>query len=203
MKTDNLKSRVARLVARQDLLMEQQIETRQKKKTLESLIEDIDTARSYIQEAARITQEALEFRISTIGTSMLQTIFDDPYELKVTFEPKGNRMDASITLKRGDEKVDPLSASGGGVVDIVAFSFRVSLWSISHPRPRNTMILDEPFRFVSKDLQPRLANALSEISERLKLQFIIVTHEDTLSMTADRVFMVDQAEGISSVQVIS
>jgi DNA repair exonuclease SbcCD ATPase subunit len=57
--------------------------------------------------------------------------------------------------------------------------------------------LDEPFRFVSSDLQDRASQMVKELSEKLGLQFIIITHNPTLASYADKTFEVHLHKGRS------
>ena len=92
-----------------------------------------------------------------------------------------------------------MDASGGGAVDVAAFALRVASWSMQHPRSRATIILDEPMRFLSTDLQPKASEMLKQLSEKLGLQFIIITHEEELADEADKVFEIRQRKGVSEV----
>jgi DNA repair exonuclease SbcCD ATPase subunit len=96
-------------------------------------------------------------------------------------------------------ELSPLSASGGGAVDIAAFGLRLSLWTLPEKRTRGVIVLDEPFRFLSKDLHAKAGQAIKELSARLGLQFIIVTHENTLQESADKIFRVEKRRGVSKV----
>jgi len=58
------------------------------------------------------------------------------------------------------------------------------------PKKRNVIILDEPLRFLSEDKQERASQMIKELSDRLGIQFIIVTHNATLAGYADKVFRV-------------
>lgn len=165
---------------------------------------DIQEAQALLQTVAQATQQELEYHISELVTLALAGVFANPYELCLDFELKRNRSEAFLTFrKRGREaKLDPMACTGGGAVDIAAMALRVSLWSLRRPRSRATIVMDEPFRFVSRDLQHKAAKMLKEISTRLGLQFIIITHERILIEYADRVFDVTQVEGVSQVAVL-
>jgi len=45
-------------------------------------------------------------------------------------------------------------------------------------------------RFVSSDLQERAGEMVAEISKKLGLQFIMITHEESLTIHADKVYTV-------------
>jgi DNA repair exonuclease SbcCD ATPase subunit len=92
-----------------------------------------------------------------------------------------------------------LTASGGGAVDVAAFALRIASWSMAQPHSRNTIILDEPLRFLSVDLQEKASTMIKEVSDKLGIQMILVTHNDTLASFADRVFNVSIKKGVSKV----
>jgi len=146
------------------------------------------------------TQRQLQFHISDITSMALEAVFDEPYTLQVEFVERRNKTECDLIFKRDDHEMDPLTASGGGAVDVAAFALRVASWSMQKPLSRRCIILDEPFRFVSQDLQEKAAQMLSELSARLNLQFIIVTHETILSDYADKSFKVNLRKGISQIK---
>lgn len=158
-----------------------------------------EKAQAIIQKVAQDTQSQLEYHISDIVTMALDTIFDEPYEFKVKFVLKRNKTECELLFIRGEEEVDPLSASGGGVIDVASFALRIALWTLQAPKSRNTIILDEPFKFLSKDLLPRACDLLQELHKKLNLQFIIVTHLDELAECADKTFEIKIKKGISKI----
>lgn len=158
-----------------------------------------DKAQVIIQKVAKETQQELEYHISDIVTMAIETIFDDPYKFKIEFETKRNRTECSLLFERDGELISPLMASGGGVIDVASFALRIALWTLQTPRNRNVLILDEPFKFLSKDLLPRSSELLKELSSKLKLQFIIVTHLDELTENADKTFTVKIKKGVSKI----
>lgn len=153
-----------------------------------------EKARTLIMEAGLKTQESLSYHIGEITTLALEAVFEDPYELKVEFLERRNKTECDLYFERDGERIEPMDASGGGAVDIAAFALRIASWSMMHPKLRNTIILDEPMKNLSKDMQEKASLMLQEISKKLGIQFIIVTHEETLTKYADRVFMVEKAK---------
>ncbi len=159
----------------------------------------LEQAREIIREVGLKTQQGLQFHISDITSLALEAVFENPYELKAEFVQRRNKTECDLFFQRQGDKIDPLSGSGVGAVDVAAFALRIASWSMSHPRTRNTIILDEPFRFLSEDYQEQASQMLKEISQRLGIQFIIVTHEQVLASYADRTFEVKIKKGISNV----
>ena len=64
------------------------------------------------------------------------------------------------------------------------------------------IILDEPFRFISRDLQARAGEILKMLSQKLGLQILMVTHIGEMIDIADKVFEVKKnLDGRSVVKV--
>lgn len=176
--------------------------------TLQKEIEDARTslteheqAREIIRKVGMDTQSQLQVSISDITSLALEAVFDNPYELKVEFIQRRNKTECDLYFERNGNRVDPLTASGVGAVDVAAFALRIASWSMSVPHSRNVIILDEPFRFLSENYQEQASLMLKEISSKLGIQFLVVTHENTLANAADRTFQVSIRKGISNVKI--
>lgn len=159
-------------------------------KELETKTKDIEQARTIINEVAAMTQEELSFHVSGLVTLALQAVFGPGYEMKMTFESKRGKTEARIKLCKDGQEFDPIAESGGGVVDIMAFALRVSIWHLSTPSTRGVFVLDEPFRFVSAKYRPLVAEMIGLLSTKLRIQFLIVTHDPDMMEGADRVYRV-------------
>ena len=158
-----------------------------------------EQAREIVREVGLKTQQQLQINISDITSLALEAVFPDPYELQVEFVQRRNKTECDLYFVRDGNKVDPLTASGVGAVDVAAFALRIASWSMMQPRTRNTIILDEPFRFLSENYQEQASNMLKEISQKLGIQFIIISHNVTLANCADKSFTVHIKKGISHV----
>jgi DNA repair exonuclease SbcCD ATPase subunit len=159
-----------------------------------------EKAREIIRIVGQKTQEQLSFHISDIVSMAMEAIFPKPYELVVEFVQRRNKTECDLYFVRDGNKVDPLTASGVGAVDVASFALRVASWSMMLPRTRNTIILDEPFRYLSENYQEQASIMLKEISDKLSIQFIIVTHEEVLANYADKTFNVSIRKGRSKVK---
>jgi DNA repair exonuclease SbcCD ATPase subunit len=159
-----------------------------------------EKALEIVREVGLKTQQQLQYHISDITSLALEAIFDNPYALVVEFVQRRGKTECDLYFERDGEKVDPLLASGGGTVDVAAFALRIASWSMMRPRTRNVMILDEPLRFVSAKYQEKASAMIKEISEKLGIQFIIVTHNEVLASYADKTFEVTIKKGVSHVR---
>lgn len=163
-------------------------------------LERYEQAREVIREVGLITQQQIQFHISDITSMALEAVFPNPYKLVLEFVQRRNKTECDIYFERNGKRIDPQEASGGGAIDIAAFALRIASWSLSTPKLRNTIILDEPMRFVSKEYRNDAANMIKEVSKQLGIQFIIVTHDPTLSIFADKIFEVSIKKGISMIK---
>ncbi len=162
-----------------------------------------EEAREILRKVGLKTQSQLSYHISDIVSLALEGVFIDPYKLIAEFVQRRNKTECDLYFSRRDSRVGPLEASGGGAVDVAAFALRIAAWSMQSPKRRNVILLDEPMKFLDTqtDRLEKASMMLKELSERLGLQFIIVTHEDTLTEYADRVFRVRQTKkGVSHVR---
>lgn len=198
----NLRQKLERLRGRQ-VQIENEIEIVSQKLTDERrALHRHEQAREIIREVGLKTQQELEYHISDITSLALNSVFDDPYELKTQFIERRNKTECDLLFERNGEVFDPVTASGGGAVDVAAFALRIASWVIATPRSRSVMILDEPMRFLSQKYQESASQMMKELSDRLGIQFIIVTHEQTLTLAADKVFEVSIKKGISKVATV-
>jgi len=158
-----------------------------------------EKAREIIREVGIKTQQQLSFHISDITSLALEAVFVNPYKLIVDFVQRRNKTECDLYFDRGGYRFDPLGASGGGAVDIASFALRIASWSMQRPKSRNVIILDEPLRFLSANHQEQASQMIKEISEKLGIQFIIITHEPILASYADKVFETKIRKGITEV----
>ena len=158
---------------------------------------DLEEAQRILQLVAVQTQATLEFHISELGDLALSAVFDDPYRLILEFVDRRGRSETDIRFQRGDDedsRIQPLTAAGGGAVDVAAFALRGAVLTLGRPEPMRLLALDEPFRFVSVDLLDRASALLAELAEGFGFQFVAVSHVRTLIEAADRKFVVSAGE---------
>lgn len=163
---------------------------------------NIEEALKIVQIVAKETQSKIKFHITEIVSTALSSVFDEPYEFCLDFVLQRNNTEAKIYFKKDGTEIDPMTEAGGGVVDIAAFALRIAAFTMIRPSTTKTIILDEPFRFLSSDLQHKAGEMLKMLSEKLGVQFIIVTHNETIIDCADRIFEVVKHNNYSEVNTI-
>jgi len=157
-----------------------------------------EEALAFIQKVAQATQGQVKVHIEDIITMALETIMDNPYKLELDFVPRRNKTECDIYFVRDGQRIKPIEEAGGGAVDIASFASRIALWSLG--TTDNVLVFDEPFRFVSKQYQLKVAELLSKLSEQLGLQIIMVSHNDNYIQQADLVLEVYKDGQVSKVK---
>jgi DNA repair exonuclease SbcCD ATPase subunit len=146
-------------------------------------------ARYVLVEVAKNTQGKFKEKVESLVTMAIQSIYDRPFQFKLEFERKRNKMECSFVVTEivgGKERVytDPENDMGGGIIDIISFALRVVMWSLDDPPSRNVLILDEPMKNLG-NLVSLGGQVLREISHKLNIQIILVTHDEELMDIAD------------------
>lgn len=160
-----------------------------------------EEAQTIIQNIAQATQQELEYHVSELVTLAMAAVFDDPYKLAVEFVLRRGRTEADLWFVRDGTRVRPLTASGGGAVDVGSFALRISLWSLRNPRTRPVFILDEPLKWLKGGTLPEKgALMMKEISEKLGVQIIMVSHIPEQMEGADQRINVVLRDGVSRVK---
>ena len=148
---------------------------------LKTEMEGITEAIQVVQAIAAEMQSVVHEKISNIVTLCLASVFDEPYKFHIHFDKKRNRTEARIVFTRDGQEFDPKTECGGGVVDVAAFAMRLPAIILKKPTQRRLIVLDEPFRFVSKKAYTlRLKQMLERLATEFKIQFLIITHESDL-----------------------
>lgn len=133
-------------------------------------------ARRIGQEIARKTQTQAAKPLVDIVNRCLAAVFPDPYTLDILFELRRGKTEVDLRFSRDGHTVDPIGASGGGVVDIASFALRLAVMMLSTPRVQRVLVLDESFRFVSVAFRPRLKELLQQLTTELGVQIVQVSH---------------------------
>lgn len=159
----------------------------------EEYLEDLKQARILAQTVAETTQQKLEFHISNLVTMALNSVFEDAPEFKAKFVQRRNKTECDLVFVKNETEYDPIEGGGGGPADIASFALRIATWSLK--KSRNVQVLDEPMKFLSRDLQEKASEMIKMISEKLGVQIIMVSHIPELIASADKVIQVENTKG--------
>ena len=138
------------------------------------------TAQEILQLIAQAVQQKAHERIAEVVSSCLSTVFDDPYSFKIVFERKRGKTEANLRFCRRGLEVDPLTASGGGMIDVAAFALRAACLMLHRPKLARVLVIDEGFKFVSSQYRENVRAMLEGLAKDLGIQIIQVTHIEEL-----------------------
>ena len=170
-----------------------------KRKQQEELLEEMETvlkSQALLQSVAEEVQSQLSSKIDNIVNLGLATCFPE-YTFELKYVPSRGKTEVRFVFKLGEDEVDILNQNGGGLVDLVTFCLRVAVFAISSTD--NVIVLDEPYKYVSKTLRPKIAELLSALSEKMNIQFIYVTHIEELSETSNKNIIIKKVKGVSEI----
>ena len=171
--------------------------------TIQEKYANLVKARWILTEVVKETQIRFKAKVESLTTMAIQSVFDRPFKFVLEFERKRNKLECRPVVMEGESEFVPKDDMGGGIIDVISFALRVVLWSLQQPRSRNTLILDEPMKYVGKgELLDRAGQMLREVSHSLGIQLILVTHEPQLADIADIAYMVEHVKGKSVVKMI-
>ena len=184
-----------------DTLIKRQNTYQQNLALVDKQLIDAEEALAFIQQVAKATQGQVKVHIEDIITMALDTIMDDPYKLELDFVLRRNKTECDIYFVRNGKRIKPIDESGGGAVDIASFASRIAFWSLGSSD--NVLVFDEPFKFVSKQYQSKVAELLTKLSDKLGLQIIMVSHNDNYIQQADKIIEVYKDKDTSKIKEIS
>lgn len=197
----DLRKRHTEEVAKRDLLRKQLTTIKGNLDAEEHQLQNCQKARVVVQTVAEQTQKKIEFHISNLVSMALASVFPDPYEFTLRFVQRRNKTEADLIFSKNGNEGDPIDISGGGALDVASFALRVAIWSIKPTR--NVLILDEPGKFISRDLQEKFSKMIKHLSTKLGIQFIIVSHIPEITDSADKIFKITNVNGVSHIEVMS
>lgn len=186
--SSDLRKKVDVLMARRDLLHESLAHLQGQKLTAEKRHLASLKAREILHTIAQNTQKNVEQGISNIVSLALNAVFEDPYQFKIEFVKRRNKMECDLFLENNGQRMHPMDSVGGGVLNIISFALQLSFVMLG--RFRKVLILDEPMRFLSQGYRSKAAEMLSLLSERLGMQIIMATHIPEFIEQSDRNFQI-------------
>lgn len=193
-----MKTKLAQYQGRRDLFRQQLKDAQEREVTFQTYTENAQKARAVVQIVAEQTQKKIEYHFSNLVSLALASIFPDPYVFELRFVQRRGKTEGDFIFIKNSNETDPLSSAGGGPIDVTSYALRTAVGAIK--KTRNVQLLDEPFRFVSRDLQSKASAMLKMFSEKMGVQLIVISHIQEIIDSADTIFEVKKKEGISQIK---
>lgn len=197
---DQMKSKVEEMRLEKRSLQRRLQDEKERHGNLATKLSNLEKAHSIIQIVAQSTQQNLQYHFSKLVTSALKGISSEWPDFEVEFVPRRNRTECDLLFSQNGVRQHPLESSGGGPKDVASFALRCAYWAIR--KNRRVLILDEPFKYVSPDLQGETSEMVKSLSSSLKLQILMVSHQTDINIAADRTFFVERKGDRSRVEEV-
>lgn len=174
-----------------------------RRETLETKLVSLDLESSekafkVLQKLSERQRDNAKKRLEELGTQALQYSMGPNYRMIIDIPKTGRRPQAYLYIVDDETGVttDPLDDNGGGIVDIISIALRLVVLqsyesSSGEPLIDGPILLDEPFKMVSKEYIPMLSDFLKKISQDFNRQIIMVTHNDFLAQSCESEIKID------------
>jgi len=163
-------------------------------------VSDLKEAKEIMSIVGILAQQQVKEVVEGLMSQALITVFGEGYSFELIDQISRNKPEVTMFVVENEcRRSLKDQETCGTIIDVVSLVLRIVLWSITSPRTRNTLILDEPLKSVSKDRLPFLQKMLKQLSNMLNLQIILVTHDYGLAEGSDRIFVVKKTDEISEV----
>lgn len=163
-------------------------------------------AKTVLSEVALLTQQKFETYVNTMVTYCIRSVYTNrDYKFIAKFEENKGRSECSLLVQDGNnDPIHPKDEDGGGLCDLISFALRVILWSLQRPHSRNTILQDEPFKFLGTGaLLERAVDVVKHVLKELELQLIVNTHLPKLADMADKAWLVQHNGTYATVNLVT
>lgn len=173
----------------------------------EETMDTYEKARILLQQSAEYARKQAKQQMETLVTNALQYVFGPLISFEIELEEHGSRAVAEMFVVSDYEgvkvKTKPQDSRGGGVVDIVTLALRVALMETTQPRQAGPLLLDEPGKHVSGEYTHYLYEFLKSLATMFGRQIVMITHNQHLTESGDKAFMVTIRDGLSELQELT
>lgn len=185
--TEAIVSRFNRAYAKKAVLERDVRSNNRKAHRLTREVKALEQSRFILVETEKTAQVVMKQKIESLITLAIRSVFDRNLSFQLVLEEKRNHVEARPLILEDGYEYDPKDDLGGGLIDIISFAFRITLWQLSNPRTRNIFILDEPFKFTGVLIE-KAGEMLQLLAKELDFQVIMVSHDEELINICNRVY---------------
>ena len=161
---------------------------------LQQLSDNLTLIMGYLNKLVDTKRSEVIDKIINLVSYGLQSILEDAtYKLILEEKEQRNQKVYSFFIEHSGLKTPILNSVGGGIINLLSLLFHVVLLSVSSKS--KTLILDEPFANLSVSYRERTADFIKQLSEKMGIQFIIVSHEEEIVEAADVSYTIADKNG--------
>lgn len=165
---------------------------------IETVIKNIKNDIEILTKSSAVLKHLLDImvkdeieRMSGLISYGLKSIFDDQ---NLTFSPSISKKNGKIyiELKTINNGIEGDFKSFGGSVAVIE-SFLLRILCILKKDMAKLMLLDETFAAVGEEYRENTAKLVKELSKKLNLDILLVTHQKDFQINADNVYKVKES----------
>ena len=135
---------------------------------------------------------------TSLVTEALTSIFERDIKFKITLSSYRKEPAVDVSVIENGLEIDPQKSCGGGLNDIISFVIKVIF--IHLKKTSKIIILDEPLKFLSRDYVEQSSNFIRDISKRMNIQIIIVSHKPDLEVSCDKLITIEKNDSRSIIK---
>lgn len=130
--------------------------------------------------------------LADTATNAVQAILGEDTFVDMVSSIRNGVPNVDVVVKREingmEATTDPTQGEGGGVADIVSLSMFFSLGLLVGRDNEAPIFMDEPTKFLSKGYSTQAAAFINEMVDYTGKQTFVVTHDETIASSGDKVF---------------
>jgi len=142
-----------------------------------------------------VAQQSLEETIQYIENTVtlaLQSVFGEDYRAIIKIEQKRDQQEVYFFLQKGELELElRQDLTGVGEIDIYCYGLRLVFFSLEE-NCLPIILMDEPLKNLSKNYLPQMAEVLKQMTDTLEIQQIIISHEEGIIETADKIIRIGE-----------
>ena len=165
----------------------------------QKLLEEVGVILASMEHAWR---KGFEEALTSMVSRGLTLVLGEQTRFTLRSKSRGGTPGLEFSLEQGGVEMDIMEAKGGTIVNLVNFLLRLAVILAAQPPLRRVIVLDEAFAHVSAEYVPALAALIRELCDETNCQVILVTHDPAFADTADVVYEVTQARGVSHYECV-
>lgn len=180
---------------------------KKQKKELSEVITDIKKNIEILTKTSAVLKHLLDSmvkdeieRMSGLITYGLKSIFDDQ---DLVFSPEITKKNGKIyiDLKTSNNGIEGNFESFGGSVAVIE-SFLLRVLCILKKNLAKLMLLDETFAAVGEEYIANTSNLIKELSKKLGLDVLLVTHQKDFQQNADHIYRVKESKDGLTMEIL-
>lgn len=155
-----------------------------------------------LQTVSNIMKTSTIENVENLITKGLHDVIgEEKLQFVIEYESKKNFIQAKYKIKNTETKAeyDIIDSFGGGLADIISILQRIIF--IYKFNTAKLLVLDEAGKWISNCKQKQFAKLLTEVSSKLGIQIILITHKPEVASEAGLTICVKKIKDVSVVEV--